>query len=373
MKESIIILKKELLEIFRDKTCIFILLMPILTLPIFIIGLNTLKTNTHPTSTTNICIQSDSEQSKNLFNQFISENNTLRVHIIDSSNPDKLLQNGDITCYIAIYNQNIDFIYNTNSYASLLETTKLGDSFQKFYNTALSESQENILQMNLKDENHILVDATSSISNIILPILLLTLILKSIITFSSDLFAGERERKTLELLLLSGVNRKSIYFGKTLTLFLLSLLNLLLTFLGFFISSFFTDSKSAQLKFMIVGNTNFNIAGMILTLIFLSVIAVFLTSTTSMISRNLRASQSFNSIIFLGIIGTTALVSLGFIQCHSLFFKFIPILNLIFCFNHSFIGIITISELLLGLFTNILFILLLIFIGIRYINTEKIL
>lgn len=128
-------------------------------------------------------------------------------------------------------------------------TTKLGDSFRKFYNTLLNKSYEDIYQLNLKDENNNIANTSNSISNIFVPIVLAMLIFQNISSFANDIFAGEKVRKTLELLL-SGVEKRAIYCGKSLTLLILSMINLIFSLGTYYISFDFTESGLQQFKFM---------------------------------------------------------------------------------------------------------------------------
>ncbi len=369
MKTSITILKKELLEIFRDKATFVILLIPILIFPIFNIGMNYL--NKESDTKINVCIHYDSQEAYELFNQYVLINETYDIDVIESKEPNKLLNKGYIDCYIIETNNVFDFIYNSSSYDSLSLTTKLGDGFQRYYNSSLSQSYDGIFEMNLKDENGNSANTSNSMSSIFVPIVLVMLIFQNTSSFANDIFAGEKERKTLELLLLSGVKKRSVYCGKSFALIILSIVNLLFSLGSYFISFNSTKSGLQQFKFMQNGNITANIVCIISTMLLLSIIAVFLSLTISMLSKNMKNSQILNELVLAIPVGITALLVLGILKNNTAIFNYIPILNLIISFNNAFIGNIDIINIVLSLITNILLIIVLIILSVKYMNTEK--
>ena len=108
MKTSLTILKKELLEIFRDRATIVILLIPVLIFPVFNIGMNYLNKDSQ--TKINVCIQYDSQEAYELFTQFVLTNESYDINMIDSKEPNKLLNDGDIDCYIIETDTVFDFI-----------------------------------------------------------------------------------------------------------------------------------------------------------------------------------------------------------------------------------------------------------------------
>ena len=366
MNSCLTIVKKELLELFRDRSTFCVLLIPILIFPLFNFGIDYMNQNSK--SEIRVCIQCDDFELYGSFTEYASLNDNYSINIIDSDDPTELLLNGDIDCIIRSVGHDLDFIYNSASYDSLSLTTKLGEGFQQFYNTVLCQAYDNVYSFNLKDENNNVSDTVTSISNIFLPILLIIFIFQNTSSFANDIFAGEKERQTLELLLLSNIKRTHIYFGKSLALLTVSVINLMLT-----LASFFISSEAKQFKFMQSEFPGLYILHIVSTMLFLSVIAVFLSLTVSILSNNMKNSQLLNELLLTIPVGLAVLLSFGIIKANTFAFNFIPILNLIISFCNAFAGKLNTANILISVIINLLFIAMLILVGVKHINTEKVL
>lgn len=90
-----------------------------------------------------------------------------------------------------------------------------------------------------------------------------------------------------------------------------------------------------------------------------------------MLSKNMKNSQIVNELVLAIPVGITALLVLGILQNNTAVFNYIPILNLIISFNDAFIGNIDIINIALSLITNILLIIVLVILSVKYMNTEK--
>lgn len=369
MKETLIILKKELLEIFRDKSTLLFLLIPLIIFPAFNFGLEYLNKNT--ATEIDVCVNYDSQSVYETVNQFILYNNEYDIELVNSIEPEVLLKNGDIDSYIKIEDNSIGFIYNSASYDSLSLTTKLSESFQQYYNSTLSETYNNILKLELRDENGNIGNASSSVANIFIPIIFVMLIFQSSSSFANDLFAGEKERKTLEMLLLSGAKKHSIYCGKTFALAILAIVNLFLSLLSYFFSFKLSENGLEQFKFMQNGNTTMNIIFMIIILIELSLISVFISSTVSMLAKSMKSSQLINEFVLVIPIGIIVILVLGVLKSNALILNYIPLVNLLANLIDVFSGNINIGYLILTILSNILLIIVMIFFSVRYMKTEK--
>lgn len=371
MKQSLTILKKELLEIFRDRSTILILLIPILIFPAFNIGMNYI--NKDSVKRLDICISYDSYEAYEIFNRYISATESYDINVITSKTPKSLLTDGKIDCLICINNSAFDFIYNSNSFDSLSLTAKLGEDFQKFYNACLNQSYEGIYQMNLKDENNNISDPAKTVSDIFVPIALVMMIFQNTSSFANDIFAGEKDRKTAELLLLTGVKRRYIYFGKLLALFVMSSINLAGSLLSCLISFNFSQDGLTEAKFMQKGISSNNILVIFLITLLLSLIAAVVSLTVSMISKNMKNAQVMNEIILAVPTVMTALITLGIIKSSLPLLNYIPLLNLSLGLNNAFGGTVSVYNILISLITNGFLIGVITALGIRYIKTERIL
>ena len=369
MAEVLTILKKELTEMFRDKSTFLVLFIPVMLFPIFNIGMEYLNKNSE--TDIDICISCSITEVNNLINQFIDSNDILNLNLIESNSPETLLKNGNIDCYITVTEKRIDFIYNSSSFNSLSSTTKLIENFQQYYNSFLSESNNNIFQLEIKDEKGTIANPIDTISSIFVPIVLVMLIFQNTSSFANDLFAGEKERKTLELLLLSGVKKHAIYFGKSLSLVVLAVINLLISLIAYCISSNFKPTGLTQFKFMQNGNSFINMLFIFILLLAISLVSVFISVTISMLSKNMKNSQILNEFVLSIPVGIMTLLVLGIINGNVYIFNYIPLLNLLVNLNNAFLGNINIGNIVITLISNTLTIGVLITSSIHYMKTEK--
>lgn len=77
--------KKELLEIFRDKSTFVILLIPVLIFYVFNMGISYLNKDLQ--TKIDICIQYNNQEAYNTLIQFISVNENYSINVINSGNP----------------------------------------------------------------------------------------------------------------------------------------------------------------------------------------------------------------------------------------------------------------------------------------------
>lgn len=357
MKETVTIIKKELLEIFRDRRGIVIILMPLFIFPILNIGFEYLSDESQ--TEINISVVSDSSEAKEIVKAFSVDNKTLNINFLSVEEPYLKLLDGEIDCYINIEDGLLNIVYNSSSMDSLLSAMKINESFQEYYNLTLSEFHNEILQLRLIDETGKTSGLSEIASSVIAPLVLILLIFQNTSSLANDIFAGEKERKTIEMLLLSGAKKQSIYCGKCIAITIMMLINASIG-LASFISTFGSEIKKS------------NIAASIIVLLMIATVSVFIAVTVSMRSKSMKNSQMLNDIIMALPRGITLLLVLGFFKGERTIYRFIPFLNLLIEYRDVFIGEVNLVDIAIALFTNICLILLLIAGSVRYMKSEKI-
>ncbi|MBP3938199.1 MAG: ABC transporter permease [Clostridia bacterium] len=363
------IFKKELLGIFRDKSILIVMLIPLLIFPVFNTGLKYLNKDNQ--DSINIAVTTDSAEAYNIFSQYIIVSQCFRINLINTDTPEEDLKKGILDCYLYINEGNYDFIHNSNSYNSISTTTKLGEDFQKYYNEFIKEMYTDVYQFNLKDETGKISNVSDSISNMFIPIFLVLIIFQSISSFSNDFFAGEKERKTLEMLLLSGTKKEYIYFGKMFALFTVSLFNIIFSGISLLATFAFEDNVHDLFGFFKNGSIITNISIMILSLWLLALIAVSLSSNVSIVSKGIKNSQFINEVVVVIPVSATVLNVLGYISAENTLITYIPIVNLVLCFNNAFKGFVRLNEVLITVLVSIIFVFLMGIFGIKYMKSER--
>lgn len=364
IKKSIILAKKELTEIFRESSTYIMLLLPLIIFSIFNIGLDYI--NTPSSAVINVCVTGDNNSAKNVFDDYLMFSNEIKIQNIDSENPQKLLKDGEIDCIIDFSESNVNFIYNSAKYTSLSSATKIGENFQNYYYEKKSVECEEIYLFNLKDEKENISNVYSIISKLFIPITLILTVMQSTSKFANEMFAGERERKTLELLFLSGPNRKPFFFGKVIACNLVSTLNVTTMLIAFVLSDIIFGHN------LFNGNgTSVNIFILFILLFLFAFLMNFVFVGISLFSKNLKSVQLASELVIFVVIGITALLKLGYINLSSKILAFIPIINIAVIFNNVFDNQLYVFDIIISFISNMIFVFLLNFLCIRYLNSEK--
>lgn len=140
----------------------------------------------------------------------------------------------------------------------------------------------------------------------------------------SDMMAGEKERGTLETLLLAPVNRRDIAMGKLGALSLISLSSALIAVLGVVITN--VISKQSGMELRLTPSALLAVIAMVLPLVAMFSSLLFVVSTWA---RNMREAQTFlTSISFVVLIPAVLSNVIGFTGIDKApWLKFVPVLN----------------------------------------------
>ena len=172
---------------------------------------------------------------------------------------------------------------------------------------------------------------------------------------ASDLFAGEKEKKTMEALLMTPVSRTTMIWAKWLTISCLGAITGLVTLVVVSIEiQFFTEN----LKTAVVQTDNI---GMILlltaaiSLVFAMLTASILT-LTSVVAKTVKESQSYSTpVMMVAVFPAMMLANIGATELEFHHFA-IPILNVFGLLKELIAGIINVEHILIFLGSNVLFI-----------------
>ncbi|MCK5832979.1 CPBP family intramembrane metalloprotease [bacterium] len=242
-----IIFKKQLVEILRDRRAIFVIfILPLLLYPIMIVGfaqmsiflVGKMEKELFPV------IIENRESSPELMALF--EEDT-QLTIVTSDNPDSQLANGDILAKVTI----------SDGFSGKINSGER-DTLQIFFNGAEERSEfalSHILEILDSYEKHIVTKRVTSAGldsfvtdpivtireNIatkekmggmvfgrVLAMILVLMVISGAYYSSIDMVAGEKERGTLETLLVSPAGRMEIVIGKYLTVLIMAFVNALL-------------------------------------------------------------------------------------------------------------------------------------------------
>ncbi|HNW25078.1 MAG TPA: ABC transporter permease subunit, partial [Candidatus Cloacimonas sp.] len=318
-KHSLVIYRKELMEVLRDKRTIFTtFILPIILYPFIIIGFNSImirQTRTLEDRGATVAVKDSVNNA--ISRQYIRDLMNIKNYTIIPYNKTtpRLYEDKDIQSIVTIR----DSIRSdgTQSFKVYIQYDKSKDQsrmvFNKLYeqlSKTEKDLQKEILQstgispdlLNLRDVRE--RDTSSPQKKmgmylgIFLPYFIIMMLFVGASIVSSDLVAGEKERKTLETLLVSSVGRLEIVCGKYLTIITLAMLNMIVNLI----------SISFSLKF-ILANQNTDLAGvslpvnamliLLIAMIPLATLFAAILLSISTFSRNIKEARSYEQPLLI--------------------------------------------------------------------------
>lgn len=357
------IIIKELKEIFRDKMCLVLFLIPLLIFPVLNYGITFLSDDTDKKNE-EILIAVTDETNDEMVYSFLAEYENIKV--LESDEPYELLNNNEIDFIIEYNGGKVKFVYNSMTYSSLLQATKYGEKYDAFIKEIYDREDSDISFAVLTDENGNEVSAANSILSVLSPIVFIIIIFQGSTVFANDMFAGEKERKTIEILMLSAPNSTTVYLGKILSLSIIEVINTLFVALSYFISNLIFDN-SLERAFAGISS----IICLVLPIVSLTLISIFLSAAVSIFSPTLKSAQIANELISAIPLGCAFLIVFGTNFFQSNFIAFIPFIDSIKCFIYASAGKESMSESIISFIVNIIFSVLLFIVSKNYMKSEK--
>lgn len=302
------------------------------------------------------------------------------IELIDSDNPEKMVKDGDAQAAILIENgfsEKLSQGENTN-------IVLIGDSFSEKSSTllsivmnALNEYEKMVVTERLNEagvESSIVQpfsieqqeisaeDPTINLVAMLIPLILSLALGVGASPAAADLFAGEKEKKTMEALLMTPVKRSTLVISKWLTITTIGVLTGLITLLVVVLEiAFFTEN----LKNAVPVHDNFALIilfALVMTIIY-SMLIVSLLMITSIIGKTIKEAQSYSTPILLLTIFPMMLLSTTGINELTTNHFIIPFVNVFSTLKELIFGEIIYQHLLLTLGSNLVFIVISFLIG----------
>ncbi len=396
---------KELLEVYRDKRTLFsTILLPLILYPVLFIGVSSLmsrQTQKMEEETKVIALENfdayTDYQNQELdyiianIQEKLSENEKIKIYN-GKSEIDTLLKDGVIHTIVKLDSvsfsqpQTYFFEYkydgsSDKSNLALEDVKSLIGAFEKdLIRVRLREitdlANDDAFLNPLSQEAKMTNVASSQqmlgmVMGRVLPYLLIMLLISGGAVVATDLVAGEKERKTLETLLVSSVTRNEIVMGKFFTIVTASLVNV---FVNMFSMYFSFRQMVSQVGGSMVG-ANIPLSSFVWVLLSLLPI-VFLFSaillTISTYSRNMKEARSYESPIML-VAMMLAMISMfpGFEMNKGL--AFIPIINISLLFKEIMLSGVNFTHFGLTVASTIVLNIIAIIVTIKVFASEKVL
>lgn len=356
---------KELLEVYRDKRTFFsTILLPLILYPVLFIGVSSLMTRQTQKMEEEIKVIAlenfdayadyDNEELnfvvENIQEKLTSDEN---IKIFNGETEiDTLLKDGVIHAIVRLDSisfeqpQTYYFEYkfdgsSDKSNLALKEIKTLIGAFEKdlikIRLSKITDLADDDAFLNPLSQEAKLTNVASSqqmlgmIVGRILPYLLIMLLISGGGVVATDLVAGEKERKTLETLLVSSVTRNEIVLGKFFTIVTASLVNVLINMISMYLSF---KHMLGQTGPSMVG-ANIPLSSFVWVLLSLLPLVTLISAVLLIIStysRNIKEGRSYESPLLL-VAMMLAMVSMfpGFEMNKGL--ALVPIINISLLFK----------------------------------------
>ena len=391
MKNILTIIKKEFLRFFKDSRMVLTtLILP--GLLIYLIysfmgdGLTSLFEADDNYIYTVYVYDMPEELNENYFKQLknfkfveISEN---EIENIKTSIEDK-----QVDCLVVFPK---DFMETINSYDSTVSGA-VAPNVEIFYNSTKTESQSaystvvslldtfestmsNKFNINAGGLQHDLAsqkDVTGQMFSMLLPMLIMIFMFSGCMAVAPESIAGEKERGTIATLLVTPIKRSELAIGKILALSVIALLSGISSFLGTILS--LPKLYGSSMEGMDISVYNVGDYLMLLGILLSSVlIMISLISIISAYAKSVKEASTLIMplMIIVMIMGVSSMFASTIAD--NVFIYFIPLFNSsqamsgIFSFNANILNVV------ITIFSNILYSVLLVVILAKMFNSEKI-
>ncbi|THE12801.1 ABC transporter permease [Bacillus timonensis] len=292
------------------------------------------------------------------------------VDVIQSSNLEQSIQDGDAQAGLKLTPNFIEATQNGEE----ATVTLIGDSFSTkstqlnvIIMNALAVFEKTVVAENLQEDGvnpSVMqpfaveqIELTNEDPNIEMLAFLIPLILSVAIGVgsgpsASDLFAGEKEKKTMEALLMTPVKRSTLLLAKWLTIATIGSVIAIIT-LGVVALeiSLFTENLKNAVSF---GDDAYLIIGIaILLSIIYAAFTASLIMITSIAAKTIKEAGSYSSpVMMIAMFPAMIIVGIGVNELTSYHFA-VPIMNLFTLLKELMFGIIDYEHILLAFGSNI--------------------
>ena len=374
--EYFIVLKKEMLEILRDRRSMITLLMPIIMFPLLFSIINfQLKAAKKDDSEKTVLSITD-ENIKLIFpeNEFDFCLTDTPENAVAEGRADCAVLNGENGLCIAYDASSVKSTTALNSVVTYLNMMRESAVYNELVNCGGNADilNETLFEMRVISPES--GNGSSSVLASLAPSLLIMLIFGGGMSVAVDAFAGEKDRKTLENLLLTKVRRGSLYSAKLTNVVIVSLVSMITSLSGYLIA--ISLNKDILLIF---GESELvlpPITVIMLILLVVTTTAIFASALMcfmSVASRGAKEAQlklgiisAIPSILSLIVMYTeNAKVSIGMM--------FVPILNSIAFIKLAFSGVMNNSYMITATISNLAYALVLSFFALRLFKREQVL
>lgn len=388
-----IVYLKELLDTIRDRrTLLAMIVVPILLFPVMMIGFGWfagIQTKKMKEEIVKLVVLGK-DNAPHLY-QLMEQSKHLKI--IQHPNPKEALGKGEIQIIVEIPDSfesmlksetptDITLLFDAAAMKSNIAKGKVHTTLE-FYKQELITSRLETRKLNnsiltpfeIKEENVASEEKmTGMILGMILPYMVIILLLTGAMYPAIDLTAGEKERGTMETLLISPATRLELVIGKFLTVFTTSFITGILATISMFLTLMLGLSMLKELTKEFAFSIQFGaVFVMLLLLVPVSMIFSAILMSIAIFARSYKEAQSYISPLMILIIMPVIIPMLSPTMEINSSLVWVPILNVslilkeVFTgkYNWGYIGLIFLS---MGCYATIA-----LFVATRLFQKEKVL
>lgn len=391
-KKALIVYRKEMLEMLRDKRAIFAtFIIPLVLYPLLFIGFGFImsrQTEILEERGANIAVMDSvgTEISAQIMENLKGiENFTLLPW---DKSTQTLMNEGELQAVVSITDSTtthgyqvykVQVKYDSSKERNQLVYGKIRESVARSKEQSISaELQKRDLDPELM--NLINVEAfdiasaqkrLGSYLGMIMPYIMIMMLVAGAASVASDIVAGEKERRTLETLLVSSAQRKELVLGKYLTIITAAMANLIVNLfsMGFSMQYMLGSQELAM------GITQMPITGFLILLAAMIPLATLFAAvlmSISTFSRNNKEAGSYLQPVMLISMLLGMISFIPSIEINNLL-AWVPVVNIALLFKAVLINEYQISHLLITIGSTIALDVAAIWLTIKLFNTESIL
>lgn len=361
-----IVLKKELLDIIRDRRSIITgLLIPILLYPMMfgLMGTVMNSVNREVEENTTVAIQASADVKSFIMGNVL---NMSGISLIETDDVYAALEDGDIKVALVFddgaesllssgVQVGLSLVYDENRTASTASMSMVYTAINAYNETAAERhlAELGIVLSELKPLAARVVSLAEIIGegaggagmmlSMLLPMLVTIYLSVGGLSVSTDLFAGEKERHTMEALLCTRAGRNDILVGKFLTVVIYSLVSVATSVSGIVIAyAVFPDLMNMGIDEGISGGFNIPWQAAVFTVAAIAVLAMTFAAVQVIVScwsRSVKEAGAYSTpIMFVSYVPVfaTMMMQSGDFSIKS---AFIPVYNTIGCIKMVLAGI----------------------------------
>ncbi|WP_446896942.1 ABC transporter permease subunit [Clostridium sp. LBM24168] len=380
-----VILKKELIDIFRDrKTLIFTILLPILMYPAMFKIIDFTMRNTVDSVQKSITIACRGDKNSSIYKVL---KNLKNIKIDDSGNDAEKLNKGKISLIVDIPKDfdskvaledktDVKIIYDETSNKSSMASSMIKEIFNNYSKSIVDGRLQSkgistgvLTPFEIKEETLGKQDNNSMGVQIlnILPTILIIFMISPTIGIAADLVAGEKERGTFEPLLSTSTGRMSIFWGKLMAISSVALITLVVTLASMIGSMLYIFSGGGGIN---ISPGAFAVIGIISLFVLVALSSIEIS--ISIFARSMKEANTYLGGFIIPVMILTYIPFMMDAKSIGFIFFNIPIVNAVVVMKEAIAGIFNTGHIAAVLGWHIVYVIATVFLAKFMFSKEEV-